>query len=64
MTNMENYYTLTIKEIAERLHLSKRTVHRMIADRELPSFKVRGQRRITQGDFDAYLLKLGAYPKK
>jgi excisionase family DNA binding protein len=61
---MDNFYTLTIKEIADRLHVSQRTVHRMIADRELPSFKVRGQRRVTQGDFDVYLMNLGAYPEK
>jgi excisionase family DNA binding protein len=61
---MDNYYTLTVKEIAERLRLSRRTVYRMIADGELPSFKVRGQRRVTQGDFDVYLMNLGAYPEK
>ena len=39
---------LTLKETADMLHLSGRTVHNMIKRRELPAFRVGGQWRINE----------------
>ena len=46
---------LTIKEAAEALRLSTRTVHRMIKSKELPSFKVGGQWRLRESELQKWL---------
>jgi excisionase family DNA binding protein len=37
---------LTIRQVAELLRVSKRTVKRLISRKELPALKIGGQRRI------------------
>ena len=44
--NTEPLRFLTLQETAELLHLSKRTVLRMLQRKNLPAFKVGGQWRI------------------
>ena len=39
---------LTLKETADVLQLSGRTVHRMVKRKELPAFKVGGQWRVSE----------------
>lgn len=46
---------LTISEIAIRLKLAERTVYAMAAAGELPAFKLRGQWRMRQSDFERWL---------
>lgn len=45
---MEQQPSLTIREAATRLNVSRQTVYRMMNDKELPWFTVRGVRRILQ----------------
>ena len=44
----EPLHLLTLKETADVLHLSGRTVLRMFKRKELPAFKVGGQWRVNQ----------------
>lgn len=46
---------LTVRDIAARLKLAERTVNAMLSERELPGFKVRGQWRVRQADFESWL---------
>ena len=46
---------LTIKEVAVLLKLADKTVYSMAQQGELPAFKVRGQWRFRQSDFDRWL---------
>ena len=51
---------LIIRDVAARLKLAERTVNAMLADRELPGFKVRGQWRVRSDHFDRWLDLVGA----
>lgn len=51
---------LIISDVAARLRLAERTVNAMLADRELPGFKVRGQWRLRSDHFDRWLDLVGA----
>lgn len=51
---------LVISDVAARLKLAERTVNAMLADRELPGFKVRGQWRMRSDHFDRWLNLVGA----
>lgn len=44
----ENLRLLTLPEAAELLHVSTRTLQRMIRRNELPAFKVGGQWRVRE----------------
>ena len=47
----------TAKEVADILRLSPRTVRKMIAEGELPAFKVRDEWRVRQRDIDTFIAK-------
>jgi excisionase family DNA binding protein len=49
---------LTIRDVAGRLKMAERTVYAMVADGELPAFKVRGQWRVRESAFEAWLDEL------
>lgn len=51
---------LIIRDVASRLKLAERTVNAMLADREMPGFKVRGQWRVRSDHFDQWLNLVGA----
>lgn len=51
---------LVISDIATRLKLADRTVSAMLADRELPGFKLRGQWRVRGDHFEMWLNLVGA----
>ena len=51
---------LIIRDVATRLKLAERTVNAMLADRELPVFKVRGQWRVRSDHFDRWLDLVGS----
>ena len=44
----ESFQLLTLPEAAQLLHVSIRTVHRMIHKNDLPAFKVGGQWRLRE----------------
>lgn len=46
---------LTVREVADHLKLTERTVYAMVTERELPGFKVRGQWRVRRADFERWL---------
>lgn len=46
--DLEPVRMLTLAEAAEVLHVSKRTLERMIADKRFPAFKVGGQWRVRE----------------
>jgi excisionase family DNA binding protein len=45
----------TVKEVADKLRVTPRTVRRMIVDGELPAFKVRDEYRIRQQALEALI---------
>ena len=46
---------MSIADTAEYLHVSEPTVRRMIRERTIPSFRVRGQIFVRQMDVDAWI---------
>ena len=46
---------LTLEQVAEYLNVDKFTVYRLLADKELPAFKVGNQWRFKQELIDAWL---------
>lgn len=45
----------TVKTLTEYLGLGERTVRRMIATGELPSYKLKGQRRVRPRDVERWI---------
>ena len=46
---------LTLKEVAKHLKVGEKTVYTMVQNKELPSFKVRGQWRFRREDIDHWI---------
>lgn len=55
--NHEELRLLTLGEVAAILHVSKRTLLRMIQQKEVPAFKVGGQWRIRESQFRKWVEK-------
>ena len=49
---------LSVKEIAQQLRISDRTVRNLIDSREIKAYKVGNQYRIKEEDFQSYLDKI------
>jgi excisionase family DNA binding protein len=49
----ETYYTL--REVAEKLKVSRRTVYRWVQAKELPAYRLGGEFRITERDLERFL---------
>jgi excisionase family DNA binding protein len=47
----------TVKSLAARLSLAERTVKNMLRDKEIPSYRIRGARRIDPEDVASYLAR-------
>ena len=45
----------TPKTLADYLALSERTIRELIRNREIPSYKISGARRVDPADVDSYL---------
>jgi excisionase family DNA binding protein len=56
--NLEPLRFLTLEETAQLLHLSRRTLQRMIHRKELPAFKVGGQWRVHPNQLAKWLEEL------
>jgi excisionase family DNA binding protein len=54
---LESVKLLTLAEAAEVLHVSTRTVQRMIRARDLPALKVGGQWRLRESQLRRWLLE-------
>jgi excisionase family DNA binding protein len=52
---LENIRLLTLSEAATLLHVSTRTLQRMIRQRQLPAFKVGGQWRMRESQLSEWL---------
>lgn len=55
---------LTLEEVAEYLNVNKFTVYRLLAQKQLPGFKVGGQWRFKQKLIEAWLTKKMKKPRK
>lgn len=53
--NIESLRLLTLPEAAELLHVSTRTLQRMIRRNELPAFKVGGQWRVRESQLTKWI---------
>jgi excisionase family DNA binding protein len=51
----ESFQLLTLSEAARMLHVSVRTVHRMIHKNDLPAFKVGGQWRLRESQLTQWI---------
>ena len=45
----------TLEQVAEILQVSLSTIRKLVDDKELKAFKVRGQWRVRKDDLDAYI---------
>ena len=54
---------LSIPQVADHLAVHPKTVRRLIEDGRLPSYRVRGQVRISVSDLAAYLAQSRVYPE-
>lgn len=52
---LENLRLLTLVEAAELLHVSTRTLQRMIRKHDLPAFKVGGQWRVRESQLAQWI---------
>jgi len=48
---------LMIKEVAEYLKVTERTIYRLSAAKKIPAFKVGGSWRFSRGDIDEWIKK-------
>jgi excisionase family DNA binding protein len=55
--SLESVKLLTLAEAAEVLHVSTRTVQRMIRARDLPALKVGGQWRLRESQLRRWLIE-------
>jgi excisionase family DNA binding protein len=55
---------LTLAEAATILKISKRTLHRMIQQKQIPAFKVGGQWRILESRFQEWVQEEESSPAK
>lgn len=51
---------LTVRDIAERLSLSRSTVHRYIASGDLRSITLGGSRRVSEEDLEEFMMRMSA----
>ena len=55
MTDMQQIDFYSVDDVAERLKISKATVFRLLNDKELFGYKIRGQWRIAPEQLEKYL---------
>jgi excisionase family DNA binding protein len=54
-TELEDFRLLTLPEAAQMLHVSTRTLQRMIKKSDLPAFKVGGQWRVRESQLSQWI---------
>lgn len=55
MSNNSENGILTIKDVAEYLKVTERTIYRLAASKKIPCFKVGGMWRFRQADIDDWI---------
>ncbi len=55
---------LTIREVAEYLQLTEKTVYRLVAEKKIPGFKVGGSWRFKMQDISEWISKQSQKNKK
>lgn len=55
---------LTIKEVAEYLKVTERTIYRLAAAKKIPGFKVGGMWRFRQADIDGWIAAQAENPRE
>lgn len=53
---------LTIKDVAEYLKVTERTIYRLAAAKQIPAFKVGGSWRFARADIDSWIRLQSASP--
>lgn len=53
---------LTIKEVADYLKVTERTIYRLAAAKQIPAFKVGGSWRFARADIDNWIRQQSASP--
>jgi excisionase family DNA binding protein len=56
--DLEPFRLLTLDEAANVLHVSKRTVRRMVDQKDFPAFKVGGQWRVRENEVTKWIQSL------
>jgi excisionase family DNA binding protein len=54
---------LTIKQVAEYLKVTDRTIYRLAGAKKIPAFKVGGTWRFSRADLDAWIRRQSAEPQ-
>jgi len=54
-TVVQQRQSLTLGETAERMHVSEKTVRRLVARRELPAFRVGSLIRVDASELEAWI---------
>lgn len=54
---------LTIKQVAEYLKVTDRTIYRLAGTKKIPAFKVGGTWRFSRADLDAWIRRQSAEPQ-
>jgi len=59
-TNTGEEAILTIKQVAEYLKVTERTIYRLAAAKKIPAFKVGGTWRFARADIDSWIKQQSA----
>lgn len=59
-TNTGEEAILTIKQVAEYLKVTERTIYRLAAAKKIPAFKVGGTWRFSRADIDGWIKQQSA----
>ena len=54
-SNLGDGAILTIKEVADYLKVTERTIYRLAAAKQIPAFKVGGSWRFSRADIDSWI---------
>lgn len=54
-TSTNEYEILTIKQVADYLKVTERTIYRLAAAKKIPAFKVGGTWRFSRADIDNWI---------
>ena len=54
---------LTLKELAEYLKVTERTIYRLAGAKKIPAFKVGGTWRFSRADIDAWIKRQSSDPE-
>ena len=62
--NLSGTEILTIKQVADYLKVTERTIYRLAAAKQIPAFKVGGSWRFSQADIDSWITQQSTEMRK